>query len=62
MSEMARELARAIAARKALLQRAKDQGDRHLEAVVAGELADLRDLARRHEQSSDVRRTPYDPR
>lgn len=62
MSEMARELARAIAERKALLRQAKEEHDRHLEAIVAGEIADLRDLARRHEQSLDVRRTPFEPR
>ena len=62
MTQMARELARAIAERKALLRQAKEEQDRHLEAVVAGEIADLRDLARRHEQCADVRRTPFEPR
>ena len=62
MSEMARELARAIAQRKAQPRRAREDEDGHLEVVLAGELADLRDLARRYERSSDVRRTPYEPR
>jgi hypothetical protein len=62
MSEMARQLARAIAERKALLREAKVADDRHAQTVLAGEIADLRDLQRRHAQADDVCRTPYDPR
>lgn len=62
MSEMTRALATAIARRKAWLRQAKADEDLHAQAVLAGEIADLRDLWRRHEQADEVRRTPYDAR
>lgn len=62
MSEMARELARAIAERKALLRQAKRDDDQHLQTVISGEIADLRELARRHDEALDIRRTPFEAR